>query len=74
MAITREPKSPAIIGSDSANVHNIYYLVAAETGYIGLIAFVWLLLQPLIVAFRCGWRNPRDQEGRFTDLGSAWRC
>lgn len=52
-----------IIGSDSANVHNIYYLVAAETGYFGLFAFIVMLLQPLIVAFRCGWRNRGDRRG-----------
>jgi O-antigen ligase len=52
-----------IIGSDSAEVHNVYYLVAAETGYIGLIAFVMMLLQPLLVAFRCGWRNRGDRRG-----------
>ena len=52
-----------VIGSDSANVHNVYYLVAAETGYLGLITFVLMLLQPLIVAFRCGWRNRGDRRG-----------
>jgi O-antigen ligase len=52
-----------VIGSDSANVHNVYYLVAAETGYIGLITFVFMLLQPLLVAFRCGWRNRGDSRG-----------
>jgi len=51
------------VGSESANVHNVYYLVAAETGYIGLITFVLMLLQPLIVAFRCGWRNRHDRRG-----------
>ena len=50
-----------IIGSDSANVHNIYYLVTAETGYIGLVTFILMLLQPLLVAFRCGWRNRSDR-------------
>lgn len=52
-----------VIGSDSANVHNIYYLVAAETGYIGLIAFLVMLLQPLITAFRCGMRYREDRRG-----------
>lgn len=52
-----------IIGSDSANVHNIYLLVTAETGYIGLVTFVLMLLQPLIVAFRCGWRSRNDMRG-----------
>lgn len=52
-----------VIGSDSANVHNIYYLVTAETGYVGLIAFLATIFQPLIVAFRCGWRNRSDRRG-----------
>jgi O-antigen ligase len=52
-----------VIGSDSANVHNIYYLVTAETGYVGLVTFVIMLLQPLMVAFRCSWRNRGDRRG-----------
>jgi len=44
-------------------VHNVYWLVAAETGYIGLVAFVILLLRPLTVAFLCGWRNRKDRRG-----------
>jgi hypothetical protein len=47
----------------ASNVHNVYWLVAAETGYIGLIAFVIFLLQPLIAAFRCGVRNLGDPRG-----------
>ena len=47
----------------AAPVHNVYLLVAAETGYFGLITFVVLLLCPLFVAFRCSWRNPRDLRG-----------
>jgi O-antigen ligase len=50
-------------GSLSANVHNVYLLVAAETGYFGLITFVLLLLQPLTVAFVWGWRNRGDLRG-----------
>ncbi len=53
----------AISGSDSANVHNIFLLVTAETGYIGVITFIFMLFQPLIVAFRCGWRNRGDRRG-----------
>jgi O-antigen ligase len=46
-----------------AIVHNAYLLVAAETGYLGLITFVLLLIRPLAVAFRCGWQNRGDQRG-----------
>jgi len=47
----------------ASNVHNVYWLVAAETGYIGLIAFVAFLLPPLIAAFRCGVRHRGDPRG-----------
>lgn len=47
----------------SGNVHNFYYLTAAEIGYQGLFALVILLVSPLIVAFRCGWRNRGDYRG-----------
>ena len=43
-------------GSLGAHVHNVYLLVAAETGYLGLVTFVLLLLQPLVVAVVWGWR------------------
>jgi O-antigen ligase len=47
----------------AGNVHNFYYLTVAETGYQGLIALLLLLISPLIVAFRCGWRNIGDYKG-----------
>jgi O-antigen ligase len=47
----------------SPHVHNVYWLAAAETGYLGLVAFVLLLLRPLGVAFLCGWRNRTDWRG-----------
>ena len=50
--------------SDSqATVHNVYWLTLAETGYLGLVAYVNLLLGPLIVALRCGVRHRRDIRG-----------
>ena len=49
--------------SGGVPVHNAYWLVAAETGYLGIITFVIMLLRPLAVAFLCGWRNRRDQRG-----------
>jgi O-antigen ligase len=45
------------------NVHNSYRLVACETGFLGLIALLFVLLRPLIAAFRCGWRNSGDIRG-----------
>jgi O-antigen ligase len=52
-----------VIGSEGANVHNIYFLVAAETGYLGLITFVVMLLHPFSVALLCGWKNRGDRRG-----------
>ena len=52
-----------VAGSEGANVHNVYFLVAAETGYLGLITFVLMLLRPLTVALLCGWDNRGDQRG-----------
>ena len=47
----------------SATVHNIYWLTAAETGYLGLVAFVIFLVAPLIVALQCGVRHRQDIRG-----------
>lgn len=65
-------KVAAVSGSRSANVHNAYLLTAAETGYFGVITFVLLLLRPLAVAFRCGWRKRGDPRGDLLlGLGAA---
>jgi O-antigen ligase len=45
------------------DVHNVYLLVAAESGYLGLITFIFLLLRPMTVAFLCSWRNQGDVRG-----------
>jgi O-antigen ligase len=47
----------------AATVHNIYWLVAAETGYFGICTFVIMLLGFLVTAFKCGWRNQTDRRG-----------
>jgi O-antigen ligase len=49
--------------SRSANVHNVYALVAAETGYFGLIAFFVFLLAPLQMAIRYSWRHRHEERG-----------
>ena len=46
-----------------ANVHNVYMLVAAESGWLGLLSFLLLLSRGVIVAILCGWRNHRDPRG-----------
>jgi hypothetical protein len=56
----------------SAFVHNVYWLVAAETGYFGLIAFLFLLFRPMFVAILCGSSNRRDKRGQLLiGLGGA---
>jgi O-antigen ligase len=50
-------------GSLSTNVHNTYRLVAAETGFFGLLAFLIFLLHPMVVAFASGWRARGDERG-----------
>ena len=60
-ATTRAPEFPG--GASGAIVHNVYWLTAAETGYLGLISLVILLLRPMIVGLRCGWRNRGDERG-----------
>jgi hypothetical protein len=49
----------------SPHVHSIYWLTAAETGYLGLVALVLLLLRPLTVAFICAWRNRGDRRSEL---------
>lgn len=62
----------SVFGSDSAQVHNIYYLVAAETGYLGILTFVLLIFRPMSVAFFCSRRNPGDVRGELLlGLGMA---
>lgn len=51
--------------SMGAIVHNIYWLTAVETGYLGIIALVILLLHFLVVAFNCGWRHRKDERGEL---------
>jgi len=46
-------------------VHNVYLLVWAEMGFPGLIAFLFMLLQPVATALRCGWRNRGDLRGEL---------
>ena len=53
----------SVASSRAGNVHNIYYLVAAETGYLGLATLLILFVSPVIVAFRGWWRNRADEKG-----------
>lgn len=45
-------------GSRSANVHNAYLLVAAETGWPGLVTFLLLYATAVLTAARAAWAKP----------------
>lgn len=49
----------AAFGSRSANVHNVYLLMAAETGMLGLASFVVLLLYCIVSALALAWAKPQ---------------
>lgn len=50
-------------GSRSANVHNAYLLIAAETGWPGLVAFLLLYATALLTALRAAWaKQAKDRE------------
>lgn len=51
-------------------VHNIYWLTAAEIGWVGILAFVWLLAAPLWRAARLG-LSRGDDPRRDLALGLA---
>jgi hypothetical protein len=55
-----------------ASVHNVYWLVVTETGYLGLVAFITCIFSPIIVAFRSGLRNSDDVRGELLiGIGTA---
>lgn len=51
-------------------VHNAYLLAAAETGYFGVVAFSFLMVFPILVAFRYAWAARGDPRGDIL-LGSG---
>lgn len=50
-------------GSRAANVHNVYLLVGAETGWFGLLTFVSLLSWSIVCGLRFAFANRRDPRG-----------
>jgi len=52
-------------GSRGANVHNIFYLFAAETGWLGAAAFILLLLNAGLLAFRYSWKRRWDEQSQL---------
>ena len=51
--------------SRGALVHNVYWLVAVETGYLGFVTFVLFLMRPMFVSFLCGWQHRKDVRGEL---------
>ncbi|MDE2403621.1 MAG: O-antigen ligase family protein [Sphingomonadales bacterium] len=49
--------------SRAANVHNTYLLVAAETGWPGLVAFITMFAMAIIAGLRFAFANKRDPHG-----------
>lgn len=58
------------VGSRSAHVHHSYLLIAAESGWLGLVAFVALIFWPMIRAFRAAFQDRNGARGDFL-LGHA---
>lgn len=56
--------------SRGANVHNTYLLLGAETGYLGLVSFVMLLVTGIFLAWRLAWVRPREPSGEIA-LGAG---
>ncbi|MBB6468480.1 O-antigen ligase [Aminobacter lissarensis] len=52
-------------GNRNNIVHNAYWLTAAEAGYPGVLAFCVMLIVPLFVAWRTGWRMRHTLEGNL---------
>jgi O-antigen ligase len=53
-----------VYGYDATGiVHNIYWLTAAEIGYLGFVAFVVLLASPVVLAARGFWWSNDDRRG-----------
>lgn len=57
-------------GSRSANVHNMYLLAAAETGWPGFLSFLALLLIPTVRGLVFAFRNRRGARGEIV-LGAS---
>lgn len=55
----------------SGIVHNIYYLTAAELGYVGLLAFVLLTLAPVLVAAAGAFRSKTVTGDLLLGLGAG---
>jgi O-antigen ligase len=53
----------------SSNVHNLYILILAESGPLGLASYIFMMLVPFITALRYGLRaGPRDGDDPRGDI------
>ncbi len=52
------------------HAHNYYINAAAETGIVGLTAYIWLILTGLWISFRAV-RSSRDSFGRAVGIGAV---
>lgn len=51
--------------SRSANVHNTYLLLGAETGFLGVGTFLLLLVAAIVRGTRVAWARPRSPNGEY---------
>lgn len=51
--------------SRSAPVHDVYYLVTAETGFLGLIGFVAIILSFILLGFQILRRRSKDESNEL---------
>jgi O-antigen ligase len=56
--------------SRSAPVHNMYLLIAAETGWLGLVTFAMLILWPILRGLAFAFGNRTDPRGEIV-LGAS---
>jgi O-antigen ligase len=52
-----------VAANRQAHVHNTYWLTAAEAGYPGLAALLFLMFLSVKAALACGWRHREDRRG-----------
>lgn len=51
--------------SRGANVHNLYLLAGAETGYFGFITLIALMIWPVVRGLQYAWRHRGDPRGEI---------
>ena len=67
VAVAQDYLTPETVGAWLAPAHNKYLLVWSETGVVGLLGFIWLLL----AISRQAWWCYRQGVSEFSALGAA---